>query len=166
MNEHAWYGDGSVRYADFSKVSLADLGGSIQRLAADPSSQLGRAIAASRKSGSAEAIVIVNLKAGGGILGGTPISQQGAIGRFSVTVAGTVTATPNGWTLQARVTSEVDRQDYHSSDRNFIGEALTRYGRWRQGRGGGRDYDIVFVGRQEIEVVSPEPIRFPQCNAC
>lgn len=89
----------------------------------------------------------------GGIGGRTSVAQQGGIGRFSVTVDGTVSSTRDGrWTMDATVTGERDRQDYPASNRNPIGEGLTRYGRFRQWLGGGQDYDIFFRGSQSINM--------------
>ena len=100
---HAMSGDGSDRFADFANVDLADLGQSLQNLASQPDSSLGLAIAAARESGEIQFVHITSLKAGGGTLGGTSISQQGAIGRFSVTIEGSVTANSNTWQLQGIV---------------------------------------------------------------
>ncbi len=167
INDHAMTGNGSDRYADFSQVSLADLGGSIQKLAADPKSSLGLAISAASSTGEIQFVNITGLKAGGGTLGVTPIGQQGGIGRFSVNIQASVIANSQGWQLQGIVRGETDRQDYPASDRNPVGEGLTALGRGLQSLGGGQDYDIHFVGSQAIDVVGPEaPPKLPECIAC
>jgi RHS repeat-associated protein len=167
INKHAMAGDGSDRFADFSQVSLADLGGSLQALAADPKSSLGLAIAAAASTGEVQFVNITQLIAGGGTLGGTPIGQQGGIGRFSVSLQGSVTANSQGWQLQAIVRGETDTQDYPASDRNLVGEALTSLGRGLQNLGGGGDFDIHFLGTQYIDVIGPEaPPKLPECIAC
>lgn len=55
---------------------------------------------------------MTRVKAGGQILGGTPIDQQREIGRFSVEIDGVVTANANGFSMNGAVTGELDRQYY------------------------------------------------------
>jgi RHS repeat-associated protein len=151
VNGHARYGDGSPRYADFSKVNLGDLGASLKKFAQINGSTLNAAIAQSRDTGYPVPIRMTGVNAGGGIGGNTPIGQQGGIGRFAVSIDGTVSADRNGaYTFNGTVMGETDKQDYPASNRGFIGEALTAYGRFRQQLGGGKDYIINFVGSQTI----------------
>jgi hypothetical protein len=153
VNGHARFGDGSDRAADFTKVSLADLGESLQAIARQDGSQLHDAIEEAVTTGTPSIIRMTEVRAGGGIGGKTPIGQQGGIGRFSVRVTGTVRAEgKHGWVMSAWVRGEVDRQDYVPSNRNPVGEALTRYGKIRQRIGGGKDYNIYFYGQQRIIV--------------
>lgn len=153
INNHARYGNGSPREVDFARVDLSDLGGSLQTLAGTAGTTLNARIQEARTSGKPVSIRMTDIIAGGGIGGRTSTAQQGGIGRFSVTMDGTVRATQDGrWTMDARVTGEPDRQDYPSSNRNPVGEALTAYGRFRQWMGGGQDYDIFFRGSQNINI--------------
>ena len=136
---------------DFAQVDLSDLGGTLQTLAGSRGNRLNDAIGEARRTGGAVRIHMDEVIAGGGIGGRTSIGQQGGIGRFSVTIDGTVRSTRDGrWTLDGSVTGETDRQDYPSGDRNWVGERLTDYGRFRQWMGGGQDYDLIFRGSQNI----------------
>ena len=83
---------------------------------------------------------------------GTPINQQGAIGRFSVSISGQVSADDqSNWGLTGTVTGEVDLQDYpYDPSRTGAASALTIIGASVQN--GGNDYAIDFVGTQTIKV--------------
>ena len=153
VNGHAQTGDGSPREADFTSVSLADLGKTLNRLATDNASTLGAAIAEASATGKPVGFYMDEIRAGGGMDGKTPLDQKGGIGRFSVTVSGTVEADKAGkFQMSATVRGEVDRQDYPASNRNLVGEALTAVGRLQQWIGGGKDYDIFFRGMQTIKM--------------
>ena len=155
INSHALSGDGSDRNVDFASVSLADLGGSLQKIAADSGSTLGKAISESAESGSAVPISMDNVRAGGQLGGNTPSSQQLGIGRFSVEMTGGVKATENGWVMVADVRGEPDVQDYSSSNRGAFGEVITAGGRAAQAVAGGSDYTTHFQGEQRIIIYGP-----------
>jgi RHS repeat-associated protein len=152
VNAHAMGGDGTARYADFSKVSIADLSGSLHKLAGQKGSQLANKIDEAVKTGEAQSVHLTGVNAGGGIGGSTPIGQQGAIGRFAVDVNGTVifNSKTGMATLTATVTGRPDVQDYPASNRNVVGEGLTAFGRSAQSLGGGANYTIYFRGDQQI----------------
>ncbi len=154
INAHAIMGDGSPREADFRQVNLADLGGSLQTLAADPSSALGGAIDAARQTGAPVDVNMTEVNAGGGFDGNTGTYQKGGIGRFSVTVTGQVSIDSDGnWNLDASVTGELDRQDYPADpNRTGLASELTAWAADQQQQHGGQDYDITFFGSQEINV--------------
>ncbi len=152
VNGHAQTGDGSDRYADFTTVSIADLGGSLNSYAQQAGSPLNDAIIEAAKTGEPVGLTITDLNAGGQIGGKTPYAQQTAIGRFAVNVYLTVNAKKNGaFEINARVAGVRDRQDYlHDKNRSAIGNILTAEGKRKQQKGGGKDYDIYFYGEQYI----------------
>ena len=151
VNGHAIWGDGSDRGADFTKVSLADLGHSLASLSRQDG-QLKDAIAKMLETGEAVPINLTGVRAGGGFEGRTGLAQQTAIGRFSVSVSGYIRPNGNGqWFLDGRVRGEVDRQDYpDDSRRTGIGPAGNTLGQRLQGYAGGNDYNIYFYGSQRI----------------
>ncbi|MFK5948223.1 MAG: hypothetical protein QM500_05595 [Methylococcales bacterium] len=112
------------------------------------------AISAAGASGNPESVNITGLKAGGGFDGDTSISQQGAIGRFSVSITGQVTSDGKGnWGLVGSVSGEADMQDYpYDPARTGAASALTRFGAGVQSVLGGKDYTINFAGSQTINV--------------
>ncbi len=154
VNGHAMAGDGTSRQADFASVDLSDLGASIQKFANTSGTQLADAISAAGASGNPESVNITGLKAGGGFGGDTSISQQGAIGRFSVSITGQVTSDGKGnWGLVGSVSGEADMQDYpYDPARTGAASALTRFGAGVQSVFGGKDYTINFAGSQTINV--------------
>lgn len=153
VNGHAMFGNGSRRYADFTKVDISGVGGRLIRFARQDGSQLNTAIRRAMETGKPQGGRITELDANGGVGGPTSLKQQAAIGRFSVTVDFTVNAKKNGiFTLRAMVSGEPDKQDYPASDRNTAGEAATAVGEQIQDLGGGKDYWIYFIGSQEIEL--------------
>jgi RHS repeat-associated protein len=152
VNGQAISGDGSPRYADFSTVSLADLGSSIQKYASQDG-PLRSAINEAALTGKPVAVSISGLKAGGGIQGNTPFGQKFGIGRFSVGINGQVTADKNKkFTLSGVVTGETDLQDYTPSNRQFGGESITSLGGALQNARGGSPYNLFFLGSQNILV--------------
>ncbi len=152
VNGHAISGNGSTRHADFTKVDISEVGGSLRKYARQEGSPLNTAIRTAIETGETQGLSISSLNAGGGIGGTTNVAQQGAIGRFAVDLNVSITADSHGaYTIRALVSGVTDRQDYPPSDRNILGEGLTTLGREVQEAAGGRDYDIVFYGEQEIE---------------
>lgn len=150
VNRHAVYGNGSLREVDFRKVNLGDLGGSLQRFAAESGSGLNAAIRRARETGEPQAVSITALDAGGGE-GGNTGSQVGGIGRFAVDVRGTVTVDGGQWTLTATVTGVAEEQDYPPDGRRgrIAGRVNDALGR-EQRRAGGHDYWVRFYGAQRI----------------
>jgi RHS repeat-associated protein len=158
INDHAQAGDGSPRQIDFRTVDLSDLGASIQTLSKEPDSSLRNAILTAASSGMAVPLSITGLNAGGGTFGDTSVAQQGGIGRFQVNIAGQVSINDNGaWVFKGTVTGVDDLQDYQPGDRNFIGEALTAYGRVKQKLLKGADFTTSFYGSQSIEARGRAP---------
>ena len=155
VNGHAISGDGSPRVADFAEVELNDLGASLQKIAVDKNSPLHLAIEKSRITGKPVDIEMTEVKAAKNMLNSkTSLNQQGAIGRFSVSIKGKVSVDSSGVAhFDGTVTGEVDRQDYPLDvSRNPVATALTGIGRLRQAWNGGKDYDIQFSGSQSISV--------------
>lgn len=157
VNGHAIGGDGSKRNADFTRVKITDLGKSLQKIAVQSGSTLNKAIAESAIKGGPVSVKMTGVKAGGGFDGKTPLSQKGAIGRFSVSVSGVVSAGSNGgFNMNASVRGETDIQDYPAdSARTGTASGLTEFGGAAQSFFGGQDYNIDFFGAQEINMVGP-----------
>lgn len=153
IDRHAIFGDRSAREVDFTKVSLGDPGGSLQRFAAQDGTSLNSAIAQARESGEPVHINIRNIRAGGGQGGRTGNGQIGGIGRFAVNVSGTVTADGTSWSMSATVTGVPDRQDYPPDDRrgSIAGPVNDVFGA-AQRAAGGQDYTITFTGSQRIRI--------------
>jgi hypothetical protein len=153
INGHAWVGDGTARDVDFRKVSLADLGPSLNKLAAEDGSRLNQAIKQAAATGSPVPWNgITDLRAGGGILGRTPMAQQFGIGRFSVAGSGVVTADNDFWNLDATLSGKHEKQDYpYDKTRGPIGTAFTDLGLGLQHLLGGEDYEANFLGSQHIK---------------
>ena len=153
INGHAIFGDGSPREVDFTRVSLNDLGGNLQRFAGQAGTTLNSAIAQARETGEPVQVNIRNISAGGGQGGRTGHGQIGGIGRFAVNVSGTVTADGNSWSMSATVTGVPDTQDYPHDDRrgNIAGPVNDAFGR-AQKSAGGKNYTVTFYGAQNIRI--------------
>jgi RHS repeat-associated protein len=154
VNGHAMFGDGSDRTADFTKVELTDVGKSLQHLASQKGSGLEKAIEKAAKSGDPVAIIITHLNAGGGYNGNTSFLQKNAVGRFDVTVEGSVTADSKGnWHMSAVVTGEDNRQAYgYDKNRTPLATVVTAIGQAIQDVGRGKNYNMSFSGYQTIDI--------------
>lgn len=153
VNGHAIFGDGTARAADFTKVDLSDLGGSLQKLATQPG-QLNNAIVNALASGDPQYVNLTKVIAGGGFDGLTSLSQQAGIGRFSVQISGTVLPDMDGqWSMIGSVTGEEDLQDCPpDARRTGIGPAGNALGANLQRLFGGEKYSLYFYGTQNIEI--------------
>ena len=152
VNRHAMGGNGSPRAADFTKVSLRDLGSNLQNYATDRAGKLYQAIAAAERTGKPQPVQFT-VFAGGQMNGLTPLGQKGGIGRFNVNVDGVVTSNKGRWDMNGVVTGAPDRQDYNDDpSRGGFGSGLTTFGSRMQNIFGGRSYDMSFFGSQSINI--------------
>ena len=152
VNSHAISGDGSPRAADFTKIRISGVGGSLRKFAHQKGSTLNNAIRTAISTGETQGLSISGLSAGGSLGGSTDVGQDLAIGHYSVNLNLSVTADHNGnYSIRALVTGVTETIDYNEGDRNPVAEGLTTLGRELQEANGGNDYDIIFYGEQEIE---------------
>lgn len=152
INRHAMFGDGSPREIDFRQVSLNDLGGSLQKIARDPTSELHGYIQQAARTGQPVRVKINEVVAGKTVLKSkAPLGQQGGIGRFSVGIEGIVRANGSDWSLEGSVTGEEDKQDYPGNKRRSgAGELGTKRFGEVQRLSGGKDYVTPFFGNKNI----------------